>query len=97
MEGRGSGLAMYDQNESIINSSKKTIDVNGQTEIEFNIKNYLNFKSSEFYVIKAEATEYLTDLTQSTEKSIIIHENTYVVTTNLLKCCTGGSKSRSNC
>lgn len=70
---------------------KKTFILNGQETIEFNIKDELKFDRSDsnkyFDVknvkIKAEVTETLTGLTQSAEKTVKIHKNTYEISTDL--------------
>lgn len=70
---------------------RKTIPIDGQGSVEFDIQNELKFDRSENnkyfdwknFTLQAEVTETLTGLSQSAEKSIKIHKNTYNITTDL--------------
>lgn len=72
-----------------LSPAKKTLDVSGHKTIEFDIANDLNFCHQAItpidsnYIIKVEATEILSGTTQSTEKTVRIHNNTYVISTDL--------------
>lgn len=70
---------------------KKTIIVDGQESVEFDIQNDLKFDRSESnkyfdsknFKIKAELTETLTGLSQCAEKTIKVHKETYDISTDL--------------
>lgn len=70
---------------------KKTLVIDGQETVEFDIKkelkcdqnkddHYFNVKN---FKIKADVTETLTGLSQSTEKTIKVHKHTYEISTDL--------------
>lgn len=71
--------------------AKKTITIDGHETIEFNIKNELKFDRSESnkyfelknFKIQAEITETLTGLSQTAEKTVKIHKDTYDISTDL--------------
>lgn len=70
---------------------KKTIDIDGRETIELHIKDELKFDCSEknrYFDVKnfkvhVEVTESLTGLSQTAEKTIKIHKNTYEVSSDL--------------
>lgn len=70
---------------------KKTVIIDGKETIEFDIEQELKFgdnkKNKHFNVkyfnVKAEVTETLTGLSQSTQKSFKVHKNTYDISTSL--------------
>lgn len=71
--------------------AKKTIVIDGQDTIEFNIQNELKFDRSESnkycdvknFKIKAEVIETLTGLSQTTEKTVKVHKDSYDISTDL--------------
>lgn len=77
-----------DENKFLL---QKTVIVDGQEKIEFDIENELKcdqmMKNKHFDVkyfkVKAEVTETLTGLSQSTEKSIQVHKETFKISSNL--------------
>lgn len=70
---------------------KKTIIIDGQESVEFDIQNDLKFDRNESnkyfdlknFKIKAEVTETLTGLSQCAEKTIKVHKDTYDISTDL--------------
>ncbi|XP_031622614.1 CD109 antigen-like, partial [Contarinia nasturtii] len=90
------------QDDDDNNLVKKSFNIDGEETIEFDIKNELKFDLTEKdkwldvknYKIKVEVTEGLTGLTQTTDKTIKIHKNTYQITTDLH---TNGPKRDTPC
>lgn len=74
---------------------RKTIDVDGSGQLEFDIEKELKYDRSESnryysvrkFKINVELVENLTGLTQSTEKTIKVHRNAYEVSTDLDRSC----------
>lgn len=71
---------------------KKTFIFDGQESVEFDIEKELKYdrndgdnyySRSKTFKIKAEVTETLTGLSQSAEKTITIHKDTYDITSDL--------------
>lgn len=66
----------------------KTVIMDGRENVEFDLKHDLKFDKSQWYndgqiKLKADFTETLTGLTQSTEKMVEISKNAYKITTDL--------------
>lgn len=64
--------------------AKKTIPINGQETVEFDVKKELKFDDRRYfksYYVKAEITENLTGLSRSCEMTIDV-EKSYVIRTN---------------
>lgn len=71
--------------------STKTINIDGRGTIEFSIQDEINFYPGEYnryynernYEIKVDVTETLTGLSQSTDKVVTVHRDTYKITSDL--------------
>lgn len=71
---------------------KKTFNIDGHETVEFDIAKELKFERNENnrwetlrnFKIKADVTEGLTGLIQSTDKTVKVHMDTYNITTDLL-------------
>lgn len=71
--------------------AKKTFNIDGQETVEFDIAKELKFERSEKtrwenvrnFKIKADVTEGLTGLVQSTDKTVKVHLDSYEITTDL--------------
>lgn len=64
--------------------AKKTVPINGQEKVEFDVKKELKFDDRRYfksYYVKAEVTENLTGLSRSCEMTIDV-EKSYVIRTN---------------
>ena len=82
----GENMDRFDQSNLAL--ATKTIVMDGREFIEFDMKNEIKLDKSKWFgdgrlKFKAEFTETLTGLTQSTEKTVKIYKNAYVITTNL--------------
>lgn len=72
-------------------SVKKTVAIDGQETIEFNIKDELKFDRSDKnkycdlqnFKIEVEVTETLTGLSQTAVKTVKVHKDSYKITTDL--------------
>lgn len=70
---------------------KRTVTIDGQETIEFNIKDELKFDRSDKnkycdlqnYKIEVEVTETLTGLSQTAVKMVKVHKDSYKITTDL--------------
>lgn len=70
---------------------KKTVTIDGQETVEFNIKDELKFDRSDKnkycdlqnFKIEVEVTETLTGLSQTAVKTVKVHKDSYKITTDL--------------
>lgn len=82
------GFFMHRSDQSNTALAMKTVIVDGGEIVEFDLNHDLKLDRSKWYrdgciQFKVDFTETLTGLTQSTEKSVTIFKNAYVITTNL--------------
>lgn len=88
-EHMGGFLFHCDPQQSNSALATKTVIMDGRENVEFDLKNELKVdQSKKWYAdgqikFKADFTETLTGLTLSTEKSVTIYKNAYVITTDL--------------